>query len=173
MTAALRRYLLDENGSATIEFAIIFPLIMFLFMGVAEVGFMTARFVLLERGLDMAARNLRLGVNSTPDHNSVRKDVCRYAALLLNCDTDLFLEFETFDINSAYPRNTAECRDRATDKISPSKEFKPGQRSEIMFIRACMVVDPLFPGLGYGLELPTDNTGGFQLVSYSAFMNEP
>lgn len=173
MMTAFYRYLSNEDGSATIEFTIIFPLIMFLFMGIAEVGFMTARSVLLERGLDMAARNLRLGVEATPTHDSVRKDVCRYAAMLVNCDTDLFLQFEALNINSPYPRNAATCRDRSTDEISPSNTFKPGQRSEIMFIRACMVVDPLFPGLGYGLDLPKDSTGGYQLVSYTAFKNEP
>ncbi len=173
MRAAFNRYLSNEEGSATIEFAIIFPLIMFLFMGIAEVGYVTARSVLLERGLDMAARDLRLGVDANTTHDSVREDVCRYAGMLVNCSTDLFLEFETLNINSSYPRNAATCRDRATDVISPTNTFKPGQQSEIMFIRACMVVDPLFPGIGYGLELPKDQTGGYQLVSYTAIMNEP
>ena len=55
----------------------------------------------------------------------------------------------------------------------PVVTFNPGSRSEIMFMRACVVIDPLMPGMGLGLHLPKDTSGGFALVSYSAFVNEP
>ncbi len=42
-----------------------------------------------------------------------------------------------------------------------------------MFVRACMIVDPIFPGLGITLGLQRDNSGGLQMVTYTAFMNEP
>jgi len=51
--------------------------------------------------------------------------------------------------------------------------YTGGQRSQIVFARACYVVDPLVPGLGYGLALPKDSTGGVRLTSRFAFVNEP
>ena len=51
--------------------------------------------------------------------------------------------------------------------------FDPGTRSEIMVIRACLIVDPIFPGMGLGAMLPVDASGGYSIVMQSAFMNEP
>ena len=42
-----------------------------------------------------------------------------------------------------------------------------------MFVRACMITDPIFPGLGINLGLRKDKSGSYQLVTYTAFMNEP
>jgi len=42
-----------------------------------------------------------------------------------------------------------------------------------MYVRACVVVDPLVPGIGLALHLPLDPTGGLAMVSYGAFTNEP
>jgi hypothetical protein len=36
-----------------------------------------------------------------------------------------------------------------------------------------MIIDPIFPGLGISLGLRRDRSGGFQMVAYTAFMNEP
>ncbi|MBY8975852.1 pilus assembly protein [Rhodobacteraceae bacterium NNCM2] len=172
MLTAVREYLSNEDGSATIEFAIIFPVIMFLFMTIAEVGFLTARSVLLERGVDLAVRDLRLGIVPNPTHDVMRSRICDYSTILSDCDRDLILEVVEMDVNSAYPQNQPNCRDRS-EEIEPTISFNPGQRNRIMFIRACMIIDPLFPGVGLGLRLPKDATGGYQLASYSAYMNEP
>ena len=42
-----------------------------------------------------------------------------------------------------------------------------------MLIRACAIVDPMFPMTGLGLSLTKDETGGVQLVTVSAFVAEP
>ncbi|HUS55891.1 MAG TPA: pilus assembly protein, partial [Thermohalobaculum sp.] len=70
------------------------------------------------------------------------------------------------------PQNQANCIDR-TETILPTMAFSPGGRDRIMFVRACMIIDPIFPGLGITLGLTKDSSGGFQLVAYTAFMNEP
>ena len=51
--------------------------------------------------------------------------------------------------------------------------FTPGVENEIMFIRVCYVVDPLFPSSGLGLRLKNDPTGGYRMIVTSAFANEP
>ena len=166
------RFIEDQSGNATIEFVIVFPVLMFFVMMVFETGFIATRSVLLEHGLDIAARDLRLGTDPTIDHEKLKKLVCENSTILLNCERDLVLEVVEFDINSAYPQNQANCIDR-TEEIEPTITFNPGGRNRIMFVRACMIIDPIFPGLGISLGLPKDSSGGYQLVAYTAFMNEP
>ncbi len=168
----MRSFIEDQSGNATIEFVMVFPVLMFFVMMVFETGFIATRSVLLERGLDIAARDLRLGTDPTIDHEKLKKLVCENSTILLNCERDLVLEVVEFDINSAYPQNQANCIDR-TEEIEPTITFNPGGRNRIMFVRACMIIDPIFPGLGISLGLRKDNSGGYQLVTYTAFMNEP
>jgi hypothetical protein len=165
-------FLADQSGNATIEFVIVFPVLMFFFMMVFETGFIATRSVLLERGLDIATRDLRLGTDSTIDHEILKKRVCENSSILVNCERDLILEVVELDLNSAYPQNQANCIDR-TEEIDPTITFNPGGRNRIMFVRACMIIDPIFPGLGITIGLKKDKSGGFQLVAYTAFMNEP
>ncbi len=168
----MRSFIEDQSGNATIEFVMVFPFLMFFVMMVFETGFIATRSVLLERGLDIAARGLRLGTDPTIDHEKLKKLVCENSNILANCERDLILEVVELDINSAYPQNQANCIDR-TEEIEPTITFDPGGRNRIMFVRACMIIDPIFPGLGISLGLPKDSSGGFQLVTYTAFMNEP
>ncbi len=172
MSEKMGRFIEDQSGNATIEFVIVFPFLMFFVMMAFETGFIATRSVLLERGLDFAARGLRLGTDPTIDHEKLKKLVCENSTILLNCERDLVLEVVEFDINSAYPQNQANCIDR-TEEIEPTITFDPGGRNRIMFVRACMILDPIFPGLGISLGLTKDSSGGFQLVAYTAFMNEP
>lgn len=168
----LRAALEDEGGNATIEFVIVFPLLMFFILMVFEGGFIATRSVMLERGLDVATRTLRLGTEPDIDHDKLKQRVCDAAGILVNCERDLLLEVVELDLASPYPQNQANCMDR-TGEIDPKIVFNPAGRNRIMFVRACMIIDPIFPGLGLTLGLPRDKSGGLQLVSYTAFMNEP
>jgi hypothetical protein len=161
----------DQGGNGTMEFVVVFPVLMWFVLTIFETGFIATRVVMLERGLDMASRDLRLGIG-TPDHDSLKQKVCENTAILVNCERDLILEVVELDINSAYPQNQANCIDR-TEEIAPTITFNPGGRNRIMFVRACMIIDPIFPGLGISLGLQRDKSGGFQMVAYTAFMNEP
>ena len=172
MSGNFSRFIKDQGGTATIEFVIVFPVLMWFVMMVFETGFIATRTVLLERGLDIATRELRLGTDPTIDHDSLKQAVCDNSAILVNCERDLILEVVELDIASAYPQNQANCIDRS-EEIAPTITFNPGARGTIMFVRACMVIDPIFPGLGISLGLQKDSSGGFQMVSYTAFMNEP
>lgn len=172
MPMRMRELIEDEGGNATMEFVVVFPFVMWFLMTIFETGFIATRMVLFERGLDIAARDLRLGATPGIDHDKLKKKVCENSNILVNCERDLILEVVELDLNSAYPQNQANCIDR-TEEIEPTITFKPGGRNRIMFVRACMIIDPIFPGVGISLGLPRDNSGGFQMVTYTAFMNEP
>ncbi len=172
MSVKIGSFIDDQSGNATIEFVLVFPVLMWFVMTIFETGFIATRSVLLERGLDIAVRDLRLGTDPTINHEKLKARVCENSSILLDCERDLILEVVELNINSAYPQNQANCIDR-TEEIEPTITFNPGGRNRIMFVRACMIIDPIFPGLGISLGLPRDNSGGYQMVAYTAFMNEP
>ena len=65
------------------------------------------------------------------------------------------------------------CLDREAD-IAPYTEFDGGQQNEMMLVRACVIVDPFFKSSEFALDLPKhDTSGGYALISVSAFVNEP
>ena len=51
----------EEDGTATIPFVIFLPFFLILVVSSLEMGLLMVRHVMLERGLDMAVRGLRLG----------------------------------------------------------------------------------------------------------------
>ena len=40
-------------------------------------------------------------------------------------------------------------------------------------MRACVLFDPWFPGIGLGLQLPRESGGGVRMTATTAFVNEP
>lgn len=174
LRSLLTRFCKDEEAIATVDFVIAFPVFMWFFLTIFETGVVASRMVLLEHGLDKAGRQIRLGDPKVMTHDGLKDEICKYSRILGSCDRDLILEVVELDLNSAYPQNAPNCRDR-TDTIAPTINFTPAGRSRIMFVRACMIIDPLFPGHGmtFGLQSDAQNTGGLQLVAYTAFMSEP
>ena len=96
--------------------------------------------------------------------------MCRFtpardeAIILTNCLKSIRIEFTPISKSTDFPTSETSCVDRSVN-IDPVTTYTGGQRSQIVFARACYVVDPLVPGLGYGLALPKDNTGGVRLTS--------
>ena len=170
---AFRTFKKTEDGSATVEFVLVFSFLIVFVFAFFELGWLMSRQMMLDRGVDVAMRDVRLGKPNAATHDALKEKVCDYAAILKNCRQDLVIELVRMDISSAYPRNAPNCRDRTDYGVNPVIHYTPGGREQIMFVRACMVIDPIFPGMGVGLQLPKDASGGFQMVSYSAFMNEP
>ncbi len=173
LCSSLRRSSRNEEGGATVEFAIIFPVLITAVLAVFESGWLMTRYMMLDRGVDMAVRDLRLGEANTATHAAMKTSICDYTVVLKDCDTTLVLQVEEYDADKAYPDDQANCYDRITDATKTVISYDPGDRGKIMFIRACVIVDPFFPGMGIGLRMPKDESGGHQMVSFSAFMNEP
>ncbi|MEM6972736.1 MAG: hypothetical protein AAF577_08015 [Pseudomonadota bacterium] len=42
-----------------------------------------------------------------------------------------------------------------------------------MFVRACLLIDPFFPGSAIAADLARDSTGALAITATTAFMNEP
>ena len=162
----------DSSGNAAMEFVILFPFLMFMLFSIAEAGVLMTRTVMLERGLDIAVRDLRIGATPGVTHDIIKGRICDAAFLLGACEEVVLLELAPLTDITQFPTGEARCVDRTSD-VDPMISFDPGARSEIMIIRACLVVDPIFPGMGLGAMLPVDASGGYSIVMQSAFMNEP
>ena len=72
MFQRLRKFARRETGTATLEFCIVFPIIMILFIAVFETAMILIRQVMLERALDNTVRLLRLSRQSGGDRRSIR-----------------------------------------------------------------------------------------------------
>lgn len=168
----ISRFLREPSGSATVEFVVIVPVLFYLIFSIAEAGVLMTRSVMLDRGLDIAMRDIRLGLSPDATYDDIKDKICDAAFLLTTCDEDVLLELAPLPDAASFPVGGADCVDRTSD-VEPTVTFDPGARSEIMFVRACIIVDPLFPGMGLGAMLPKDASGGYAIVTQTAFMNEP
>lgn len=176
----IRRRFGREDGVATVEFVLILPAFLMVFMASFESGLLMTRFIMLERAVDMTVRDLRLGIiefaeDATPQemHDQVKGIVCDRTVLFSDCAEIMMLELRPVSQTTWEPLGSeADCVDRAAD-INVVDQFTTGTDNEMMLVRACAVFDPTFPGTGIGLRLPLDDTGGYSLVASSAFVNEP
>lgn len=167
-----------EEGNASVEFVVVFPILFYFLICAAETGYMLARAVMLDRSVDITVRGLRLGQYPGLTHDKLKELICENPALtktglMRNCDEVLKLELLPIDTATfTLPPESPTCVDRAAG-INPPTTFDLGIKNQIMFVRACAVVDPIFPLTGVGFQMPKDASGGFQLVAMSAFVNEP
>lgn len=172
-SAPLRRLWRSDAGTATVEFAIIFPFYVTLFLTTVELGMINFRHSMLERGLDMAVRDVRLGTGSNPSHDDIKDLICNFSGVLPDCTNSLRLEMIRVDPrNYVTPGATADCIDHS-ETSNPLREFTNGSANEMMLLRACFVFSPIFPTSGLGYALVKDGAGNSAMVASSAFVQEP
>ncbi len=173
LTSRFNAFLKDEGGNASVEFILVFPVYLSLMMMSIELGYVTMRHALLERGLDIAVREVRLGTGTAPQHNDIKELVCDNSIMLLNCVNTLQLEMRSADIRAFNALDTsADCTD-SSEPTKPVREFTPGQQNELMLLRACLRFDPLFPDEFLGSALSLDGNGQSAVIAVSAFVQEP
>ena len=167
----------QEDGTATIEFVLFFPLFLTVFMSAFESGLLMTRQVMLERAMDLSIRNLRLGLWDDPLNPPtvvmLKQEICDWATVIPDCMDALMMELRPVSTATWTPLDpNITCVNRS-EVIQPVVEFNVGVENEMMLVRACAVFDPIFPLTGMGLNLPLDPSGGYQLAATSAFVNEP
>lgn len=165
----LRRFRTDERGSSTLEFVIVATTFLTGFFWIFETGLTLTKQVMLERALDMTVRDLRLHSSPLYTHDYIKQKVCERALMLDDCNNNLLLELEVLDLAEGFSAPTA-CVDKEND-ITPVTVWQPGQRNEIVYMRACIVIFPMLTG---SLALFKDSgESGIPLYADTAFVNEP
>ncbi len=165
----------DEDGAATVEFVILFPIFMTIFLAAFESGLMMLRNVMLERSVDLAVRELRLGTPVPPDFDQFKETICARTYFVDNCNDVVQVELSPVDLTTWGPLDGApRCID-VESTIDPfdQTEYSVGGNNELMLVRVCALFQPIFPTTGLGLAMRSDSAGNYAIVVTSAFVNEP
>ena len=171
----LRQFLSRSDGSATIEFVLVFPVFIMIWLASFELGMLQLRHTMLERGLDLAIREVRISTVGPPSYDNIRESICTNSLILSDCDQHLKLEMLRMPPSVSLTWIAeADCIDRS-EEVSPVREWTYGQAGDLMLVRVCFLFDPFFPttGLGYQLAEAFDNGGSYALTAMTAFVSEP
>ena len=165
----------DEDGAATVEFVILFPAFIAIFLSAFEAGIFMVRNVMLERATDLAVRNLRLGMPAPPTYLQFKQQICDNTLILEDCMNMVQVELQPVSLTAWAPLSgDANCIDQAAT-IDPidSTTFLGCGNNELMMVRICAKFTPMFPTTTLGLKMPVDDFGTYSLVTTTAFVNEP
>lgn len=163
----------QEDGTAAMEFVVVIPILIAVFMASFESGLLMTRSIMLEQSVDMTMRELRLGHYTLPDANLLKKEICKRTVIFKDCEQNIMIEMTRVNTaNWQLPSSGVQCIDRS-EEIQPVTALQIGQQNDIMMVRVCVVQDALFPTTGVGLGLPKDGSGGYGVVAVSAFVTEP
>lgn len=171
---AIMGFVRDETATSTMEFVIMLPIVMTLFVAVFESGMILSRQVLLERSLDEAVRTLRLtrGLNLTAA--DIAQAICDNTAAIPDCRRVLVVDLRRIDQTTyALPAQDVACVNRRDIAVTPANLFEQGQDNDLILIRTCAIIDRILPFSGFALNLVRDDTGGIHVVASSVFVNEP
>lgn len=169
----LRHFSGDTRGSAVIEFAIMFPIFLTMFLSGIEMSMATVRQTMLERALNESVRQLRIGTTGAPQYAELRKMICDYSRVLPDCENAIKLEMINVDLRDYSALDPdPDCVNRA-EVVNPIRVFQSGQRNQMMVLRVCYQFAPIFPNIGLGTSKKKDSNGDMTLIAVTAFVNEP
>ena len=103
LSALIPEQMRREDGTATMEFVLVIPLIMMIFMASFESGLLMTRSIMLEQSVDMTMRELRLGHFTDITNHLLKKEICSRTIIFPDCMNNMKIEMErvstaTFDI---------------------------------------------------------------------------
>ena len=162
-----------EDGTAAMEFVLVIPLIMMIFMASFESGLLMTRSIMLEQSVDMTMRELRLGHYSSVTNALLKREICSRTIIFPNCKENMKIELtrvSTADWDM--PATPPHCINRR-ETGEPVVSMSAGQQNDLMMVRVCVALDAMFPTTGIGLDLPLDDDGAYGLVARTAFVTEP
>lgn len=176
MFTRLKDFSRCEKATAALEFCIVFPIIMILFIAVFETAMILIRQVMLERSLDNSVRFLRLTHNPAVSASDIRTHICNNTLVLTDCEDVLVVDLRVIEeINYTLPGEDTLCVN-SDGVLNPANEFSVGsgtEQEELMLIRVCAEVQRILPFSGFGLNLTRDNNDNVHMTSASVFVNEP
>jgi hypothetical protein len=168
------QFLRRENGNATIEFVILFPLFFGLLVSSVEIGFITLRHTILDRAVDMTVREIRMSTRNPLQYEQVRDAICDRAPIISDCQSNLKIEMIRMDLRAWVPPPADfDCINHA-EEVQPVRTFQNGMQNEMMLLRICAIYKPVFPLAALGRDLQRDGPGGYAaMLSAAAFVQEP
>ncbi|NNE81867.1 MAG: pilus assembly protein [Silicimonas sp.] len=164
-----------EEGNATVEFVVLFPAFIFLFLTGFEAGYYMVRNVMLERAVDVAVRDVRLG-GLVPKYDDLKASICNNAGILPDCMDNLMVEMDPVLPEPGNVATVASGPIRCVDKsgfYDQDGSYSIGSQNQAMLIRVCSLSQPIFPTTGIGVGMRVDMEGNYAIVATASFVNEP
>lgn len=173
MIKLLKRFRREDDGMSSVEFALTFPFVFYFFGLGAEVGLYQLQQVMFERGVDIVVRDLRLGDETLQDPTTLVERICDETLVIGGCTEDLYLDMEQVEVaDYRGPENAITCVDR-TEMARPVINMVPGAGDDVMIMRFCLLIDPVFANWGLGAIMPRAEGGGIPLYAQTFYVNEP
>lgn len=154
---------------------ILFPLFVGMLLMSIETGLYMMRQVMLDRSVDLAVRELRLGSETPPTFEEFKSSICDNAFMIAQCEDTIQVELKPVSFATWEGINgEAKCRD-VTQDIDPydQTEYTNGSGNELMMVQVCGVYKPVFPTTSLGLGMQYMPNDMYAIVSKTAFVNEP
>ncbi|MDA9865090.1 pilus assembly protein [bacterium] len=169
MKRSLLRFRKDQDGNATIEFVLLFPVFMSLFLMGFEAGYFMVRSVLVERAVDISVRDVRLGNGNVPDYVALRKSICDEIAIIPDCLNAVQVDMKSIEIE---PGGTVPVSTNTECINQDDTDFDVGDINQMMIVRVCVLAQPLFPTTGIGVGMQYYD-GKYRMITTAGFVNEP
>lgn len=175
----LRDFREQDDGVVTLEFVIIFPVFFTFFLMTVENGIIQLQHTMLEHGVDMTVRQIRIGNLSDIERGDLKEAICDEIGIISDCETQMDIEMIENDLRAwTAVDEDVSCVDRGSPAIADDLVVSTGGNNALMVLRVCVRIDPLMPttGLGKTIVEANDNSaaeGSHALVSTAAFVIEP
>ena len=161
-----------EDGGASVEFVLLFPLFVMVFMCSFEASMLLVRQVMFDRAVDLAAWRVRMDSEGTVTQNELMRDICARTKLIADCETNVTVELSKIDqATYALPGTTQDCVSHGSGVV-PTVGYETDRNRQLILLRACVNIDPVFPGRWLGAKLVSDD-GAIKLITSTAFVVEP
>ena len=172
--ARLMRRLRREDGAVTIPTILWLPVFFMIMIAGVEMMVTNLRQILLERAVDVATRELRLGSAINLTHDQLKQKICTAIRFVSDCNENLAVEIFPVDKTTWQFSNTNStlCTDStSTEDLTPTLDY--GSSNSLMVVRACLKLKPMSDMDPLGAALAKDASGRFALVAMTAYVNEP
>jgi hypothetical protein len=170
---SLHARLRGEDGGATVEFVVVFPLFLVLLLSAIETGVLITREAMLERAASMTVRDIRLDGSGAMTLSERKAAFCDDAILFRNCEDSVFFAFadvdtETWDVSDL----SGDCTD-SPRSVTPVTGYRPGLSTDLSVMWVCALFDPVFATTGLGAQLQKVDGEHYAQIVYTAFVGEP
>jgi hypothetical protein len=160
----------DQSASTMVEFAFIAPPLLFMIMGIFQVGLVFLTSLALDNAATELGRQVRTGEaqKQYPDLTKFREAICREGNGLVQCNTsDLWVDVQKLPpgpVSLGWPVDEkGEFKDEG--------KYEPGKGGDTILVRVFYRYPVWLPMVGAAMaNLPN---GRRLIVSSAAFRNEP
>ena len=170
----LGRFARSRSGAAALEFAFVAPIFFTLAFSILEGAWQFTRIALIENAASTVSRMIYTGQASSGSlsQSDLEKLVCDEVEAVVDCNGDVSIEVTSISSFTDIPATNATCKDKDdSNPSSPGYNWTSGD--DIVYVRICVTVDVLTPGLGLGLMLPKTGNDKYQVITSLVFRNEP